>query len=91
MSNWLKDFKLLFSKGVEGYFSIKYDELVRKSEQAQEDFRRLARKTASVVQEGNLLDIGSGPGYISIEIAKLLPNVEIVGLDISDVMIEIAT
>lgn len=88
---WFEDLKQLLSKGVEGYFSFKYDEMVRKSEQAQEDFRGLARKTASVVQEGRLLDIGSGPGYISIEIAKLLPNVEIVGLDISDVMIEIAT
>ena len=91
MTKWFNDLKLLFSKGVEGYFSIKYDGIVRKSEQAQEDFRRLARKTASVVQEGRILDIGSGPGYISIEIAKILPNVKIVGLDISNVMIEIAT
>ena len=60
MTKWFNDLKQLFSKGVEGYFSIKYDELVRNSEQAQEDFRKLARKTASVVQEGKLLDIGSG-------------------------------
>ena len=77
MTKWFSDLKQLFSKGVEGYFSIKYDELVRNSEQAQEDFRKLALRTASVVQEGKLLDIGSGPRYISIETAKLLPNVSI--------------
>ena len=91
MSKFFQSIKQRFSKRVEGYFAKKYDELVRNNEQAQEDFKRLAYKTAAVIQEGNLLDIGSGPAYISIEIAKLLPNVKIIGIDISDTMIEIAT
>ena len=37
------------------------------------------------------LEIGPGPGFIAIEIAKLLPEVRVVGLDVSRTMIDIAT
>jgi len=76
--------------GIEGYFAIKYAEFAKNTEKAREEYRKLAGKAASIVQEGKLLEIGPGPGFISIEIAKLLPEMEITGLDISDTMIEIA-
>jgi methylase of polypeptide subunit release factors len=82
--------KQFVSQGIEGYFAIKYAEFAKNTEKLQEEYRKLANKTASIIQEGKLLEIGPGPGYISIEIAKLLPKMEIIGLDISDTMIEIA-
>ena len=36
------------------------------------------------------MDIGTGPGHLPIEIAKAAPEVEIVGVDLSKNMIEIA-
>jgi ubiquinone/menaquinone biosynthesis C-methylase UbiE len=42
------------------------------------------------VEEGRILDIGTGPGYLPIEIAKKYPSTEAVGIDISERMIEIA-
>lgn len=51
----------------------------------------------ALVQELNLrgdekvLEIGSGPGRLSIEIGKLLPNGEVVGIDISENMIKLAS
>ncbi|NIN52830.1 MAG: methyltransferase domain-containing protein [Nitrososphaeria archaeon] len=88
---FLKTLKQFVSPGgIEGYFAAKYAEMAKNTPKIREEYRRLADKTASIVQEGRLLEIGPGPGYISIEIAKLLPEMEIIGLDISDTMIEIA-
>ena len=90
MFNIFQTLKQLVSQGVEGYFAIKYAEFAKNTDKLRKEYRRLADKTASVVQEGKLLEIGPGPGYISIEIAKILPKMEVTGLDISDTMIEIA-
>jgi len=90
MSNFFQTLKQLVSQGVEGYFAVKYAEFAKNTEKLREEYRRLADKAASMVQEGKLLEIGPGPGYISIEIAKLSPKMEVIGLDISDTMIEIA-
>ena len=83
----LRQFK---SQGIEGYFAIKYAEFAQNTEEMQKEYSRLADKVTSVVHEGKLLEIGPGPGYVSIYIAKILSEIKIIGLDISDAMIEIA-
>ena len=90
MSNLFQTLKQLLSERVEGYFAIKYAEFARNSEEMQNEYRRLAEKVVSLFEGGKLLEIGPGPAYVSIEIAKRLPKVEIIGLEISDTMIEIA-
>jgi len=90
MSNLFQTLKQLLSEGVEGYFAIKYAEFAGNSEEMQNEYRRLAEKVVSLFEGGKLLEIGPGPAYVSIEIAKRLPKVEIIGLEISDTMIEIA-
>lgn len=90
MFNLFQTLKQLLSEGVEGYFAIKYAEFARNSEEMQNEYRRLAEKVVSLFEGGKLLEIGPGPAYVSIEIAKRLPMVEIIGLEISDTMIEIA-
>jgi ubiquinone/menaquinone biosynthesis C-methylase UbiE len=86
----LQTLKQFMSQGIEGYFAVKYAEFAENTEEMREDYRMFVSKVASVIQEGKLLEVGSGPGYISIEIAKLLPKMGVIGLDISDTMIEIA-
>lgn len=90
MFNLFQTLKQLLCEGVEGYFAIKYAEFARNSEEMQNEYRRLAEKVVSLFEGGKLLEIGPGPAYVSIEIAKRLPKVEIIGLEISDTMIEIA-
>jgi len=90
MSNLFQTLNQLLSEGVEGYFAIKYAEFARNSEEMQNEYRRLAEKVVSLFEGGKLLEIGPGPAFVSIEIAKRLPKVEIIGLEISDTMIEIA-
>lgn len=37
-----------------------------------------------------ILDIGCGPGYLLLEIAKLMPNSQLIGVDLSEDMLHIA-
>ncbi len=92
MASFLQTLKQFVSPGgIEGYFAVKYAEWAKNSEVVRDDYRELAAKGASAVQRGKVLEVSSGPGYISIEMARLLPEIELVGLDISDTMVEIAT
>jgi ubiquinone/menaquinone biosynthesis C-methylase UbiE len=76
---------------IEGYFAVKYAEFAKNTEDIRNDYRRHAALAAAEVQEGKVLEVGPGPGYIAIELARLAPDLDIVGLDISETMIEIAT
>jgi SAM-dependent methyltransferase len=91
MSGFLQTLKQFVSPGgIEGYFAIQCAEFAKNTEDMRDEYRRLAAAAAGEIQDGKVLEIGSGPGYISIELAKLLPGAEFVGLDISETMIEIA-
>ena len=54
-------------------------------------YKRLAEEIVTEIESGNILDIGTGPGYLPIEIAKLNSRLEIIGIDLSTRMIHIAT
>jgi ubiquinone/menaquinone biosynthesis C-methylase UbiE len=80
---------MLTSKGRIGrYFAGKYAELANTVEN-REEYKRLAGKVVQIVKEGRVLELGSGPGYLSIELAKL-GSFEITGLDASQTMTSIA-
>lgn len=42
------------------------------------------------VTSGKILDVGTGTGSLAIELAKSFPSVEVVGLDLSDVVLHLA-
>jgi len=57
--------------------------------------RNVARSFVSVakkwgVADGKVLDVGAGTGSLAIEFAKGIPGVQVVGLDLSDVALELA-
>jgi ubiquinone/menaquinone biosynthesis C-methylase UbiE len=91
MSNFLQTLKQFTSPGgIEGYFAVKYAEWVENSDVMRDEYRRIAQKAASEVQAGQALEIGPGPGFISLELAKLLPEMDVTGLDLSQTMVEMA-
>jgi len=53
-------------------------------------YRRVAEEIVSEFKEGRLLDLGTGPGYLPIEIAKKAPLVRVVGVDLSRPFIRMA-
>jgi ubiquinone/menaquinone biosynthesis C-methylase UbiE len=92
MTGLLQTLKQLVSPGgIEGVFAVKYAEFARNTPSMRDEYRRLAAQTAKAIQAGEVLEVGPGPGFIAIEIARLLPDVHVTGLDLSETMIEIAT
>jgi len=53
-------------------------------------YKQVASEVAVELRQGKILDVGTGLGYLLIEIARLIPDVEIVGIDISSGMVKIA-
>jgi ubiquinone/menaquinone biosynthesis C-methylase UbiE len=73
--------------GMNGFIATWYANNTQKNVAA---YRRLAQLVAERVSEGaTILELAPGPGYLSIELAKM-GNYHIVGLDISPTFIEIA-
>jgi ubiquinone/menaquinone biosynthesis C-methylase UbiE len=57
--------------------------------------RSISKSFASVAREweitdGKVLDVGTGTGWLAIEFAKEIPGIEVIGLDLSDVALELA-
>jgi ubiquinone/menaquinone biosynthesis C-methylase UbiE len=53
-------------------------------------YRKVAAEIVSEFEQGLILDLGTGPGYLPIEIVKSAANVKIVGIDLSRRLIEMA-
>ena len=78
--------KQLRSEGIEGYFAIKYAGFAKDTAIMQESYANLADRVTFVIREETFLEVGSVPAFVSIEIARHIPRVQIVCLDISKTM-----
>lgn len=52
--------------------------------------RKIAASLSPTLNEPVLVDLGTGPGVLAIEVHKLLPHARVIGIDLSAVMLEIA-
>ena len=52
--------------------------------------RRIVESLAPLEGGSTIVDLGTGPGILSIELHKLLPQAKIIGVDLSSDMLEIA-
>ena len=67
----------------------------RYNQEARQWMRLVAKSFVSVakrwgVTDGKVLDIGTGTGSLTIGFAQGIPGVQVVGLDLSDVILEVA-
>lgn len=53
-------------------------------------YTQVAEEFLSAFHQGLLLDLGTGPGYLPIEVAKRSPQIRIIGVDLSRVFIRMA-
>jgi len=51
---------------------------------------KIANEIAENMRKGTIVDLGSGTGHLSIEIAKRSPNLQVYGIDLSRQMVKIA-
>jgi ubiquinone/menaquinone biosynthesis C-methylase UbiE len=52
--------------------------------------RKIADDIVEKIKSGAIVDLGSGTGYLSIEIAKKAPRLQVYGIDLSRQMVKIA-
>jgi ubiquinone/menaquinone biosynthesis C-methylase UbiE len=52
---------------------------------------KIANDIVEKVGKGTILDLGSGPGFLSTEIARKSPGLRVCGIDLSRQMVKIAT
>jgi ubiquinone/menaquinone biosynthesis C-methylase UbiE len=53
-------------------------------------YSQVAEEVLSTFHHGLLLDLGTGPGYLPIEVVRRTPRVRIIGIDLSRVFIRMA-
>lgn len=53
-------------------------------------YSHVAQEIVAHLEKGTILDLGTGPGYLPIEIANRSSNVRIIGVDLSRKLIEMA-
>jgi ubiquinone/menaquinone biosynthesis C-methylase UbiE len=68
-----------------------YSWIARKSPPLRDVCIEVVEEVTAKLRSGRVLDVGTGPGYLPVEIAKRAPNLELVGIDLSPAMVAIAT
>jgi len=53
-------------------------------------YARVAGEVGAAHPGGNLVEVGSGPGRLAVRLAREAPGMTLTGVDISDVMVELA-
>ena len=51
---------------------------------------KIAKEIMKKMRSGTILDLGSGPGHLSIDIARRSPGLQVCGIDLSRQMVKIA-
>ncbi len=86
---FIRDLQRRYNIGIPGPFAIIYNataaKLLRKPEM------KIVHELVESKEDGTMLDLGSGTGFLSIEVAKRLPGLQVYGIDISRQMVKIAS
>jgi ubiquinone/menaquinone biosynthesis C-methylase UbiE len=82
--------KLLKIEGIPNPGASIYSTIVAQSPVMRDFCREVAEEVSSKISSGRMLDIGTGPGYVPLEIARRSENLDIKAIDISPAMVKIA-
>jgi ubiquinone/menaquinone biosynthesis C-methylase UbiE len=77
--------KRLLPERIPGFAADLYEKIAGQA--VKEFYRPAAVRVVSLVGTGSILDIGTGPGFLPIEIARLDPDVTVTGIDLTPEMV----
>ena len=72
------------------FFAVKLYDNLTSVKGVNKSFEEIAHFLGHILTEGNVLDIGTGPGRLLSEISRQIPKSKLFGLDISKAMIDLA-
>jgi ubiquinone/menaquinone biosynthesis C-methylase UbiE len=87
LTKFIRDVQRRF-EAIPGPAAVFYNAVPRKILAKPE--RKIADDIVEKIKSGTILDLGSGTGYLSIEVAKRAPSLQVYGIDLSRKMVEIA-
>ncbi|RZN37020.1 MAG: class I SAM-dependent methyltransferase [Methanophagales archaeon ANME-1-THS] len=67
-----------------------YSFVALKSLPLKDLYNEVAEEVTATMASGRVLDVGTGPGYLPLAIAKRAPRLDITGIDLSPAMVKIA-
>lgn len=77
-------------ESIHSIFAWGYSFFVGRSKIAGEIYREIAEEVISEISSGRILDVGTGPGFLPVLIAKKASEIEITGIDLSEGMVRLA-
>jgi ubiquinone/menaquinone biosynthesis C-methylase UbiE len=87
LTKFIRDIQSRF-EAIPAPAAILYDAIPARILQKPE--RKIANDIIEKIKSGTIVDLGSGTGYLSIEIAKRAPWLQVYGIDLSRQMVKIA-
>jgi ubiquinone/menaquinone biosynthesis C-methylase UbiE len=78
----------LVPERIPGFAARLYDQIARSAIETY--YKGVAELVTAHTSHGLVLDVGTGPGYLPIEIAKRAPQITVVGIDSSKALVGIA-
>ena len=87
MARWLRKIRTLLPQQIHAPLAVIYEKFATPG--LNQFYQQVACEISSVTS-GCVLDVGTGPGHLLVELARLSPGLELVGLDLSRKMLSMA-
>jgi SAM-dependent methyltransferase len=87
---WRQHLRRWHPEGIPWPLAILYN-AVSRSRVFTEHYQLVADDVARFCPSGRVLDIGTGPGWLLLTLRRSLPEVDLIGVDISAAMVSLAT
>lgn len=82
--------RFLKVEGIPSFFAWVYSFFVGRSRIVDDIYSDITEEVTSKISSGRILDVGTGPGFLPVRIARKAPELEISGIDISGEMVKLA-
>ncbi len=83
-----KILKYIVPERIPGFTAYLYDKIARTA--IPDYYRKIAEEITSKLDSGRILDIGTGPAYLPIEMVKRRKDIRVDGIDLTKKMVKIA-